>query len=214
MDYKDSEEQLIETIEGTQSYKLEYGPLPRDTFRSKLSWELKFRKSSYVILLLTIIAYGSLVQLCFWKDIALGVSIAFMGIFLFIVPMISFLTSSFKGWNDKSVRSWMVEIINVNPGDDMDKWDLIAAKMNTILYENDERATRYFFYDGKQCLSRFINRFVTLHLKNALESPPCLVPFIKTAADQYMEHFNEQLRKMTLGSSADRTEVATQNETV
>ncbi|CEP63641.1 uncharacterized protein LALA0_S08e07272g [Lachancea lanzarotensis] len=214
MDYKDTEEHLIETIEGSQSYSGDYGPLPRDTFKSKLSWELKFRKWSYVILLLTIIVYGLLVVVCFGIDKRAGVLFTVFGIFLFFVPLCAFASSSEIMWNHTTVRIWMVEIINTNPGDDLNKWDLIAAKMNTILYENDERATKYYFYDGKHCLFRFVNKCVAPSPDNSAACCPSLGPFVKAAADQYIEHFNEQLRQMTLGSSADRTEVATQNETV
>ncbi|SCU79710.1 LAFA_0B05116g1_1 [Lachancea sp. 'fantastica'] len=116
------------------------------------------------------------------------------------------------GWNDKSARTYLVEIINANPGDDMNKWDLIAAKMNTILYENDENATRYFFYDGQQCLSRFTENYVSPRLKNKKNHSPSLEPFIKAAVEQYMENFNEQLRQMTSGSSTGQRETANRDD--
>ncbi|CEP60068.1 uncharacterized protein LALA0_S01e02300g [Lachancea lanzarotensis] len=211
MDYKGIEEHLTETKEGSQSYKLDHGPLPRDVFKVKLVWRLMLRKWSYVSLFLNIIVNGSFINSCNDRDLVVGVLFLNTVAVLFIVSIQFFFSSTSEGWNDKSVRIWMVEILRVNPGEDLKKWDLIAAKMNTILYENDKSATRYFFYDGKQCLSRFSSNYVT---SNSTEWYPTLAPFIKAAVDQYVEFFNQQFRQMTLGISADRTEATTQSEAV
>ncbi|CEP63402.1 uncharacterized protein LALA0_S08e01618g [Lachancea lanzarotensis] len=211
MDYRDTKEQLIETKEGTPDYKLDYGPLPRDTFISKLSWRLEVGKWTYATVLLTLIAYGTLVMFGFWIDIGAGMVVSIVGSVPTLVLIAHIIESSEKGWNDRSVRSWMVEIININPGEDLNKWDLIAAKLNIILHENGETATRYYFYDGRHCLFRFTDKYATSNSENFGERSRLAVPFIKAAVDQYMEHIDEQFRQVTLGSSSGRVKDALQD---
>ncbi|SCU82518.1 LAME_0C01552g1_1 [Lachancea meyersii CBS 8951] len=203
MDSKDAEEQLIESTDLSNRLHITNTPLPRDIFKNKILYDLQFRKRFYC---------GTLLVLALWLGITSWIASIdvpgaivfgfFSGIFLpFLIPI--YMQTTNMGWDDRSVRSFMIEIIKVSPGDNMAKWDAIAAEMNPVFHANSRWATPYFFYDGQCCQSRFTNRFVLPYLKEQKNFSPVVVPFVKAAVDKYMEHFNAQLQQMTMGSSTD-----------
>ncbi|SCU80480.1 LANO_0B00254g1_1 [Lachancea nothofagi CBS 11611] len=51
-------------------------------------------------------------------------------------------------------------IASLKPGIDMRDWDVVAARMNSIMHRSSSLVTPYFFYDGKACYSYFRSTYL------------------------------------------------------
>lgn len=65
--------------------------------------------------------------------------------------------------NRVNTIQFMKEIATKRPGIDTAEWDIIAARMNPVLYSSSSLATPYFFYDGESCYS-FLKIPISFHI--------------------------------------------------
>ncbi|SCU82513.1 LAME_0C01530g1_1 [Lachancea meyersii CBS 8951] len=111
------------------------------------------------------------------------------------------------GWDATVVRSFMLLISEMDSGQDLAKWDIIAAKMNSILNTQSWWATPYYFYDGQSCHSLFSANFYGPHVNNAKYFPPETRSFIDSAVKVYMQALNKQQPGVFEESSTEKAEV-------
>ncbi|QLG73923.1 hypothetical protein HG535_0F04350 [Zygotorulaspora mrakii] len=152
--------------------------LPRDSCWSKFTWTvhkmIKLQKQSILVQVVCLLNFFSLVQL-----------IAF-----FIVMMLLYKgIQEFQFFQDTPMLTskrlrFLATITSVAPGTNLDRWDVIAKRMNSYLRENTRSCD--CFYDGKDCLKFFENNFKPLTSKKGMSTEMAtyeLVPFVLKAGE-------------------------------
>lgn len=143
--------------------------LPRDIFTNRFHYDLVVRKHLYCYLLSLFVA---MCTFAIWvstlnvsSDNLIGIMVFFVLISLMLLVIGTAVLWAKKGThaatNDvRNALSLLGEVVKVQPGIDEKKWDLIAARLNKIFYNNDNSTTPYFFYDGSEVASFFKSNYV------------------------------------------------------
>lgn len=98
----------------------------------------------------------------------------------------------------------------VKPGIQLEKWDVIAARMNAFLHHNNSFFTPYYYYNGESCFYFFRGNYLLPYLKEKHDSKSNIdeehvydfVPFYHQALDMHEESVKEDLQRILTASSS------------
>lgn len=83
------------------------------------------------------------------------------------------------------LMTWWAIISDINPGEDVEKWDIVAKTFNARWTVDDHCCLREFFFDGDHCMKTFRKAYPRDILENELwiKTRQDLVPFLKRALE-------------------------------
>ncbi|CAI4662983.1 BBM_1a_G0038950.mRNA.1.CDS.1 [Saccharomyces cerevisiae] len=171
--------------------------LPQDLFRSSFTWfcyeiykSLGFR--IWMLLWLPLSVWWKMSSNWIYPFIA-SFLLLFSG--LIFAPFIHFLFR--KRALSKQLTQFSKEIIKYTPSSDPHDWEVVAANLNSYLYENKVWNTKYFFFNAMICQEAFRTSVLEpFSLKKdeaaKVKSFKDFVPYIEEALQVYAIGFDKQ----------------------
>lgn len=122
------------------------GGLPADSHRSKFIWKLKNSSTQ--------------VGLKIWFFSALAYTFSHTWCLRLVQIMIILITASaviFTGYSPELSKTrigirLLATIADVAPGEDMDRWDMVAKRINGYVMQDSNDTCAKMFFDGKDCM--------------------------------------------------------------
>ncbi|KAM5427951.1 Protein COS5 [Saccharomyces cerevisiae] len=171
--------------------------LPQDLFRSSFTWfcyeiykSLAFR--IWMLLWLPLSVWWKLSNNCIYPLIV-SLLVLFLGpIFVLVICGLSRKRSL-----SKQLIQFCKEVTENTPSSDPHDWEVVAANLNSYLYENKAWNTRYFFFNAMGCQEAFrttlLEPFSLKKDKAAkVKSFKDSVPYIEEALQVYATGFDKQ----------------------
>ena len=171
--------------------------LPQDLFRSSFTWfcyeiykSLAFR--IWMLLWLPLSVWWKLSNNCVYPLIV-SLLVLFWGpIFLLVIRELSRERSL-----SKQLTQFCKEITKNTPSSDPHDWEVVAANLNSYLYENKAWNTRYFFFNAMGCQEAFRTTLLEpFSLKKdeaaKVKSFKDSVPYIEEALGVYFTEVEKQ----------------------
>lgn len=114
------------------------------------TWAFKFL-ISMIVLTITMTFFNPAYLNAFY------VAIIFIGTIFLIATLGLHLCIKHENYffDFESKQQFLKILIDINPGSKKAKWEEIAVKMNTFLFENQYWNTKYYFYNGQCCRDMF-----------------------------------------------------------
>ncbi|PTN22434.1 Cos5p [Saccharomyces cerevisiae] len=171
--------------------------LPQDLFRSSFTWfcyeiykSLAFR--IWMLLWLPLSVWWKLSNNCIYPLIV-SLLVLFLGpIFVLVICGLSRKRSL-----SKQLIQFCKEVTENTPSSDPHDWEVVAANLNSYLYENKAWNTRYFFFNAMGCQEAFRTTLLEpFSLKKdeaaKVKSFKDSVPYIEEALQVYATGFDKQ----------------------
>ncbi|CAI5007660.1 CRE_HP_G0109010.mRNA.1.CDS.1 [Saccharomyces cerevisiae] len=171
--------------------------LPQDLFRSSFTWfcyeiykSLAFR--IWMLLWLPLSVWWKLSNNCIYPLIV-SLLVLFLGpIFVLVICGLSRKRSL-----SKQLIQFCKEITKNTPSSDPHDWEVVAANLNSYLYENKAWNTRYFFFNAMGCQEAFRTTLLEpFSLKKdeaaKVKSFKDSVPYIEEALEVYFTEVEKQ----------------------
>ncbi|CAD6640748.1 XXYS1_4_G0023650.mRNA.1.CDS.1 [Saccharomyces cerevisiae] len=171
--------------------------LPQDLFRSSFTWfcyemskSLAFR--IWMLLWLPLSVWWKLSNNWIYPLIV-SLLVLFWGPFFVLVIHALFR----KGFLSKQLTQFCKEITKNTPSLDTHDWEVVAANLNSYLYENKAWNTKYFFFNATDCEEMFrktvlepfsLKKDEAAKVKSFKDS----VPYIEEALQVYATGFDKQ----------------------
>ncbi|CAI7256256.1 ATV_collapsed_G0039600.mRNA.1.CDS.1 [Saccharomyces cerevisiae] len=171
--------------------------LPQDVFRNDMTWgcyeiykSLAFR--IWMLLWLPLSVWWKLSNNCIYPLIV-SLLVLFLGpIFVLVICGLSRKRSL-----SKQLIQFCKEVTKSTPSLDTHNWEIVAANLNSYLYENKAWNTRYFFFNAMICQEAFrtsvlepfsLKKDEAAKVKSFKDS----VPYIEEALQVYATGFDKQ----------------------
>ena len=171
--------------------------LPQDLFRSSFTWfcyeiykSLAFR--IWMLLWLPLSVWWKLSNNCIYPLIV-SLLVLFLGpIFVLVICGLSRKRSL-----SKQLIQFCKEVTENTPSSDPHDWEVVAANLNSYLYENKAWNTRYFFFNAMGCQEAFRTTLLEpFSLKKdeaaKVKSFKDSVPYIEEALGVYFTEVEKQ----------------------
>ncbi|CAI4696542.1 AGA_1a_G0041010.mRNA.1.CDS.1 [Saccharomyces cerevisiae] len=171
--------------------------LPQDVFRNDMTWgcyemskSLAFR--IWMLLWLPLSVWWKLSNNCIYPLIV-SLLVLFLGpIFVLVICGLSRKRSL-----SKQLIQFCKEITENTPSSDPHDWEVVAANLNSYLYENKAWNTRYFFFNAMGCQEAFRTTLLEpFSLKKdeaaKVKSFKDSVPYIEEALEVYFTEVEKQ----------------------
>ena len=171
--------------------------LPQDVFRNELTWfcyeiykSLAFR--IWMLLWLPLSVWWKLSNNCVYPLIV-SLLVLFLGpIFVLVICGLSRKRSL-----SKQLIQFCKEVTENTPSSDPHDWEVVAANLNSYLYENKAWNTRYFFFNAMGCQEAFRTTLLEpFSLKKdeaaKVKSFKDSVPYIEEALGVYFTEVEKQ----------------------
>ncbi|CAI6550562.1 CFF_HP2_G0034730.mRNA.1.CDS.1 [Saccharomyces cerevisiae] len=171
--------------------------LPQDLFRSSFTWfcyeiykSLAFR--IWMLLWLPLSVWWKLSNNCIYPLIV-SLLVLFLGpIFVLVICGLSRKRSL-----SKQLIQFCKEVTENTPSSDPHDWEVVAANLNSYLYENKAWNTRYFFFNAMGCQEAFRTTLLEpFSLKKdeaaKVKSFKDSVPYIEEALEVYFTEVEKQ----------------------
>ncbi|CAI4941032.1 CRE_HP_G0030790.mRNA.1.CDS.1 [Saccharomyces cerevisiae] len=171
--------------------------LPQDLFRSSFTW---FCYEIYKSLVFRIWMLLWLPLSVWWKlsnnriyPLMVSLLVLFLG--LLLLPVIHLLSR--KRSLSKQLIQFCKEVTENTPSSDPHDWEVVAANLNSYLYENKAWNTRYFFFNAMGCQEAFRTTLLEpFSLKKdeaaKVKSFKDSVPYIEEALEVYFTEVEKQ----------------------
>ncbi|SCW02644.1 LAFE_0F11166g1_1 [Lachancea fermentati] len=154
----------VETASLTDDIELEAGgvTLPRDVFRNRFTYVFYMMKNYMLLMPLVVVVQTVLSELTLSKSNIYFYWGEYLLYFVFIQILFYWcgkkLRSVFQ--SEANATHFSQTVQSISPECSIEKWDVVAAKMNAFLYESGALKSPYYFYDGSVCFANFRYHFV------------------------------------------------------
>ncbi|KAH9199041.1 DUP family-domain-containing protein [Zygosaccharomyces rouxii] len=145
--------------------------LPKDLFKNAFTWflyEILKQRIPWVISGLCMVAGWAVFQTNFiYKNML--VSAMTTGALFGCALVWPFLRFGYLKLHPKNMTELVQQVLESNPGVDIEKWDEIANRLNSSFYQEHLWNTPYFFFDGQQAQLAFRDNVLRPYLEGKLD---------------------------------------------